>query len=296
MIFDFITPEIIKKMKPIVLTFAFFSVAVLSFAQHGTLYTKEDKAIFDKYTSYIEPFRDQPMDKVMEKTAEFFLGTPYVAHTLEMTPGETFVINLREMDCITFMENVIALSLTAKSGELSFDKFMDELRKMRYRNGNIDDYASRLHYTTDWFYENEKRGLVKNISQCLGGVKETKKINFMSAHRDAYRQLKTDDAMWWKIKTMEDTINKRGGFYYLPKQEIAKAAPMIPHMSVIAFTTSIAGLDVSHVVFAYRKEDKLTFIHASSTEEKVVIDDKTLEDYCDSQESCTGIIVIKINN
>lgn len=283
-------------MKPIVLTFASFFVTVLSFAQQGTLYTKDDKAIFDKYASYIEPFCDQPMEKVMEKTAEFFLGTPYVAHTLEMTPGETFVINLREMDCVTFMENVIALSLTAKSGELSFDKFMDELRKMRYRNGNIDDYASRLHYTTDWFYENEKRGLVKNIIACLGGVKETRKINFMSAHRDAYRQLETDDAMWWKIKTMEDTINKRGGFYYLPKKEIAKVVPQIPHMSIIAFTTSTEGLDVSHVVFAYRQGDKLTFIHASSTEGKVVIDEKTLADYCNSQESCTGIMVVKVND
>ena len=283
-------------MKPIVLTFTAFFVAALSFAQDATLYTKEDKAIFDKYASYIEPFRDQPMDVVMEKTAEFFLETPYVAHTLEMTARETFVINLREMDCVTFVENVLALSLTAKSDELSFDKFMDELRKMRYRNGNIDDYASRLHYTSDWIYENEKRGLVKNISQCLGGVKETKRINFMSVHRDAYRQLKTDDAMWWKIKAMEDAINKRGGFYYLPKQEIAKAAPMIPHMSLIAFTTSIEGLDASHVAFAYRLGDKLTFIHASSLAGKVVIDEETLEDYCASQESCTGIMVVKIND
>lgn len=283
-------------MKPIVLTFASFFVTVLSFAQQGTLYTKDDKAIFDKYASYIEPFCDRPMENVMEKTAEFFLGTPYVAHTLEMTQGETFVINLREMDCVTFMENVIALSLTAKSGELSFEKFMDELRKMRYRNGNIDDYVSRLHYTSDWIYENEKRGMVKNISSCLGGVKETKKISFMSAHRDAYRQLKNDDAMWWKIKTLEDTINKRGGFYYLPKNEIAKAVPQIPHISIIAFTTSIEGLDTSHVAFAYRQGEKLTFIHASSTEGKVVIDEKTLADYCDSQESCTGIMVVKVND
>ena len=283
-------------MKPIVLTFTAFFVVALAFAQDATLYTKEDKAIFDKYALYIEPFRDQPMDVVMEKTAEFFLETPYVAHTLEMTARETFVINLREMDCVTFVENVLALSLTAKSDELSFDKFMDELRKMRYRNGNIDDYASRLHYTSDWIYENEKRGVVKNISACLGGVKETKRINFMSTHRDAYRQLKNDDAMWWKIKAVEDGINKRGGFYYLPKQEIEKAAPLIPHMSMIAFTTSIEGLDTSHVAFAYRLGDKLTFIHASSLAGKVVIDEKTLDEYCASQEACTGIMVVKIND
>jgi hypothetical protein len=53
---------------------------------------------------------------------------------------------------------------------------------------------------------------------------------------------------------------------------------------------------VAALAFAYRLGDKLTFIHASSIEGKVVIDEKTLADYCDSQESCTGIMVVKIND
>lgn len=264
------------------------------FAQSETLFTREDKVIFDKYAVYIAPYRTQSMEKSLEKTAEFFVGTPYVAHTLEMTSDEAFVINLRELDCVTFVENVIALAETATSQELSFDKFLSELRKLRYRDGNIGDYISRLHYTSDWVYENEKRGAVKNISERLGGVKETKKIDFMSTHRNAYKQLKNDDEMWRKIIQREDSLNNRGGFYYLPNHTIALKSKEIPHMAMIAFVTSIKGLDTSHVGFSFRKDGKLTFIHASSAAKKVMIDKKTVYDYCMAQKTCTGIMVVTI--
>lgn len=265
------------------------------FAQSEALYTTKDKAIFDKYVVYIMPYRTQSIEKVLERTAEFFLETPYVAHTLEIASDETFVINLRELDCVTFVENVIALTETAISQDVSFDKFLLELRKLRYRNGDISDYASRLHYTSDWVHENEKRGMVKNISHVLGGSKEVDKIDFMSTHRSTYNQLKSDDKMWQKIVQMEDSVNSRGGFWYLPKKDILMKSREIPHMAMIAFVTSIEGLDTTHVGFIYKKSEKLTFIHASSAEKKVVIDKKTLYDYCMEQKSCKGIMVVATN-
>ena len=65
-------------------------------------------------------------------------------------------------------------------------------------------------------------------------------------------------------------------------------------MSIIAFTTSINGLDVTHTGFAYQKDGELTFIHASSAKNKVIIDSLTLSDYCNLQKSSTGIIVAKL--
>lgn len=275
----------------------FISINLSLFAQQKNYCTREDKAIFDKYVTYIQPFRAQPMSEVMEKTAAFFIGTPYVAHTLEVTPSEELVVNLRALDCLTFVENVIALSRAAKSDQLSFCNFTDELQKIRYRNIKIDDYASRLHYTSDWVFENEKQGVVENISQTLGGVKDARTIDFMSTHTDAYRQLKSDVAMCKKIVAMENELNNRGGFYYLPKQHIIEKSDRIPHMAMLAFATSIKGLDATHVAFAYRKENgELSFIHASSLAKKVVIDNKSLSDYCASQKKCTGIMVMKVEN
>ncbi len=46
----------------------------------------------------------------MLEIGKFFLGTPYVVGTLETKRGEHLVVNLREFDCVTFVENVVALA------------------------------------------------------------------------------------------------------------------------------------------------------------------------------------------
>lgn len=253
--------------------------------------TDLDRKIFSSYITYIKPWQSSPLDTLLEKTALFFLNAPYVAHTLEIQDEEGLVVNLREFDCTTFVETVIALARTAHSGIPEFDTFLNELQLIRYRGGIVNEYASRLHYTSDWLYDNEKKGILKNLSAGLGGTLEKKTINFMGTHRDAYRQLKDDDALWVEIQKIEGDINKRGGFYYIPKGDIAAVASKIPHMSVVAFTTSVNGLDVTHMGFAFHTGNRLAFIHASSAKNKVVIDQKSLSEYCTGQSSCTGIIV-----
>lgn len=275
-----------------------------SFSQ-AVVVVDSDKQLFSKYAEQIAPYQSQPIETILEQTALFFLETPYVASTLDKNDEEQLVVNLQELDCVTFVENVMALSLAASHNNLSRDSFTDsftdsfieKLTEIRYRNNQVTDYASRIHYTSDWMYENDRKGLLQNISQQLMGVKETKQINFMSTHRSAYKQLASDDAMLAKIVEREDIMNSRGGFYYLPKEQIATQAKDIPHMVIIGFVTAIDGLDTTHVGFAYRqKNGELGFIHASSQLKKVVIDSKTLSEYCLSQKNCKGIIVAEIIN
>lgn len=257
-------------------------------------YTPEDRQIFDRYIAYIQPSRKLPLDSLLQKTAHFFLESPYVAHTLELGGEEALVVNLRQFDCTTFVETVLALTRTARAENPNFDTFLGELLQIRYRDGKLEDYTSRLHYTTDWIRNNETKELVENISAVLSGVLEEKEITFMTAHRDAYKQLKNDVPLFEKMRQVENKINQQGGFFYLPKMKIPTAASEIPHMSMVAFTTSIKGLDVTHMGFAYHDNGRLTFIHASSSQKKVVVDKKTIFDYCNGQSSCTGIVVVKI--
>lgn len=263
----------------------------------STSVSQQDKAqtLFNHYVKHITPYRSAPMETVMEQTAHFFLETPYVAGTLDVNDDkEQLIVNLHEMDCVTYVENVIALSKAAVSNNFTFEAFKTHLQNIRYRDGQLADYASRLHYTSDWIYNNQEKGVVENISQQLSTVKETKEINFMSTHRSAYRQLAHNDAMLEKIKQTEQQINNRGGFYYLPKQDIAAMATHIPHMAVVGIVTTIDGLDTTHIGFAYHKDGKLGFIHASSLKNEVVIDAKTLSEYCMGQKNCKGIIVAKV--
>ena len=282
-------------MKSIYITILLFLAAGVISAQPKALFTPGDQTLFNDYLSYIKPYKELPVDSLLENTAIFFLEKPYVAHTLEVTEEERVVVNLRAFDCTTFVETVIALTNTARQEKPAFGFFLDQLQKIRYREGQVQGYASRLHYTSDWVGENERKGLVTNISHLLGGVKEEKQIHFMTSHRDAYKQLKSDDQTLKEILTMENEINLREGFYYLPKADIAVITERIPHMAMIAFTTSIDGLDVTHMGFSFRQDGRLTFIHASSAKNRVVIDEKSLSDYCAAQKSCSGIIVAAIN-
>lgn len=276
------------------LTIFFLLLATVAYGQQTAIVSPDDRRVFDAYIEYIEPWSDGADEVILEKTAAFFLDRPYVAHTLEGGEVEALVVNLRKFDCFTFVETVTALAAAVKEGEPTIAAFTDNLEKIRYRGGVIEGYSSRLHYTVDWLHDNKKLGYYRNISSEIGGVNEDKTINFMSAHRSAYKHLKDDDEMLDKIILIEDEINSRGGFSYLPKQNIKAMEQMIPHMSVVAFATSIEGLDVTHVGFAFRKDGELTFIHASSVLNKVVIDEKSLNDYCESQRSCTGIVVAEV--
>ena len=268
-------------------------LALATFSQ-SINYDQQDKVIFEEYAKALKPFQSKSKELILQKTAEFFLEKPYVAGTLDKNDIEKLVINLREFDCVTFVETVMALANTTASNDLTFDNFASQLKQIRYRNGVIDGYDSRLHYTSDWAENNVEKKILSAKSQELGGILETKNIDFMTSQRSAYNALKTDDEMLGKIKSIENDINKRKGFYYLPKEKITSKEAEIPHMAMIAFTTSIKGLDTTHTGFAYKKNGKLTFIHASSAKNKVVIDEKTLSDYCKGQKSCTGIMVMPV--
>ena len=143
-----------------------------------------------------------------------------------------------EFDCTTFVETLGA-SRTVLSDSPSFETFLSELRNIRYRNGVVTGYASRIHYTSDWVFEQETHGRLKNVSAFLRGVMERKEINFMSTNRQLYRKLMSDDEALKEIITMEKELNSRGGFSYIPKEKIGNVASEIPHMAMIGFVTSI---------------------------------------------------------
>ena len=105
--------------------------------------TPQERLIFEEYVSYITPYKSDSKEFVLQKTAEFFLGNPYVAGTLDKNTKEKLVVNLREFDCVTYIETVIALADAAKTNELTFDDFSERLLKIRYRNAELNGYDSR---------------------------------------------------------------------------------------------------------------------------------------------------------
>jgi len=232
------------------------------------------------------------VDSSMVHAALFFLNTPYVANTLDTLDTEDLIINFREMDCMTFVETCLALSRMLQYSNPDMDSFERELRLIRYRNGVLNDYVSRLHYTSDWIFDNVKKGVVEDITYALGGQKFKPNVSFMSENYMKYKHLKDNPEAVKEIETIESEINKRGSYYFLPKQRIEAHQSSIKSGDIICFTTSVPGLDISHFGIAYRFKGQLTFIHASSTAKKVIINPESLVDYCNKINSNTGIIVL----
>ena len=125
--------------------------------------------------------------------ARQFLGLPYVAHTLE-GDNEMLTINTSQLDCTTFVEAVIALAYTVGEGGTSWRDYAKNLERIRYRDGNLDGYASRLHYISDWIINNSSRNNFSEVTKQIPNASNiTKTINFMSTHRDSYKSLADND-------------------------------------------------------------------------------------------------------
>ncbi len=220
-----------------------------------------------------------------------FLDTPYVEKTLEVGDKETLVVNLRGLDCTTFVENALAFTSMLKKEQLDFDNFIKNLKTIRYRNGILDGYPSRLHYFTDWIRNNEKKGLVQDITSELGGREHKKVINFMGTHRDLYPFLE-QDKNYNAILKAEAELAKES-LCILAQDEIQNNEHLIQSGDIIALATSIKGLDVTHTGIAIRKADgRIHLLHASISG-SVRITKKPLVDYLKKIKSNVGIIVAR---
>lgn len=228
----------------------------------------------------------------MGKIALLFVGTEYVAGTLEGEGPEACRVDLTGLDCVTFLENVLCIARILKKDKTSFDDFKGEISFTRYREGILTDYTSRLHYTSDWIYDNEKKKVVRNITKEIGGEEFPFKVSFMSKNPHFYQSLKEFPEFIKTIAMLEKEINKRK-HWYIPKSKIKEAQKHIQTGDIIALATDKEGLDYGHTGLAYQDErGKMRFLHASQRKKKVLLDAE-LYKYTQSIETHIGITIAR---
>jgi cell wall-associated NlpC family hydrolase len=253
----------------------------------------KDQEILSRIFDQLNNEKNKSTAQLVVLTGKCLIGTPYVAHTLEMAP-EQLVVNLRGLDCTTYVENCLAIARTLKSEEANFDKFTKELIKIRYRDGVIVSYPSRLHYFSDWIYENDTKGFVKDVSKEIGNIPYPPAVNFMSTHSDSYQQLKNNTAFVAQLADKEKEISART-MYYLPKDKLPLFENKLQEGDIIGITTSVSGLDITHVGIVVKQNGRVHFMHASSKAERVIISETTLIDYLARNKLATGIMVVRPN-
>jgi len=251
-----------------------------------------DKEIVENILKQLKTNQKLETGLLVIEVGKLFLEVPYVANTLEVGGNEKMVINLRELDCTTFAENCLALAYTIKKENPTFNDFVDVLRFIRYRDGILNGYPSRLHYFSDWIFNNDQKKAVKSISKDIANVAIDNKVSFMSKHPEDYPALKGNPDFATDIAFQENVISNRKT-WYIPKNRLFEFEHLIHDGDIIGITTNMQGMDISHVVIGIHKEGRIHLLHASLKYKKVLISNETLEQYLNTQKSATGIMVAR---
>jgi hypothetical protein len=256
----------------------------------------QGRDVFDRLLAQARERRwsDLPIGERIGAVGMALRETPYVASTLELYDDrEVCSVDFRGLDCVTFFELALALARMFKRGERTPEALLAEVTFLRYRGGQVTDYASRLHYLSDWFFDNQTKRVVRLITPDLPGAERfTHRVNFMSRHPSAYRQLKASPDQVAKIALREAEINARVT-YYVPRDKVATAQRLLMTGDIIGITTTIDGLDCAHSGVCYRDETGVPrLLHASTTRNAVVLDEDVAT-YLASVRTHSGIMVAR---
>ena len=209
--------------------------------------------------------------------AKKMLDVPYVAGTLDGNEEERLVVRTDALDCTTFVETVLAFCIADKRGERDFEGFKKALTDIRYRDGILNGYTSRLHYFSDWIRNNEQMGFFKECtSETACAQPQELWLDFMTTHVDSYLPMKKNPELVKEMAAHEK--NWQGTVVsYIPKEKLNLSSDelKIKDGDVLAMVTNIKGLDIVHVGFAFWREGKLHLLHASSSAKKVIEDPQT---------------------
>lgn len=276
--------------------FTCLSLVFVGFAisQNRLYCTPTNKALLEAHLHSLddEELQKLPINQIAIEVGTRFLGTVYEARTLEVEGEEKLVVHLQGLDCTTFLENVVVMARLVRIDRCEFEDFIAELERIRYRDGQLAGYDARLHYFTEWLSDNEAKGILADITEEIGGEVYDKQIDFMSTHRSAYPAL-ANDAFYETIKQAESKLNQNQR-HYIPKGKLAALEVNIQDGDLVAITTSIGGLDVSHTGMAIRENGRIHLLHASSNSKKVEVSSKPLADYLMGNKSQSGVMVARL--
>lgn len=232
---------------------------------------------------------------LMLTNAQTFIDTPYAANTLEMEDEEDLVINCDEVDCSTLVEYVLAMSLCPTQGnDMKEGDFAENLQRIRYRDGKIDGYTSRLHYVSDWIDNGIRGGFMEDVTAENSPYTQKLNLSYMSSNPQLYKLLASTPTNVSKMADYEKALTGQE-IHWLPKDVLpVNGLPWIKNGDIIAITTNIPGLDVAHLGIAIYVKDNLCLLHASSEKGKVLVEKNALNRLLARNDKWTGIRVIRM--
>lgn len=241
-------------------------------------------------------WRRLPIGELIGRIAMELKDTPYVGFTLELSKdSESCVVNLKGLDCVTFFEDSLGMARMIKRGKSRPEDLLAEIQTTRYRGGKMGDFTTRLHYTTDWFVDNEQKGVVKILTPELPGAQPfTQKVGIMSQRPGNYRQLKAHPELVQIIRRTEDKINTTP-LKYLPMSGLAAAEHLLQTGDIVGVTTTAEGIDIAHTGLCIKDEHgTVHFMDASSSQSRMKVTLESEISKClDWSPELTGVMIAR---
>jgi Protein of unknown function (DUF1460) len=226
------------------------------------------------------------------------VGTRYKHYTLEIDNRiESPSVNFQGMDCWTFFEIALGFARMLNEPESNWtpERLLHYIELDRYRGGECTgEYLSRLHYLEDWLYDNDRRGLVEDMTRSLGGVSVPHSAREMSVGWRHYRYLAANRSLLGPLARMEANVSSRP-LYQIPKGRVAKIEPKLRNGDIIGIISRDGRrYSTAHVGLAVRTKGGLHFLHASSPRNygRVIVDSR-LSEYLYRYRSNSGILVAR---
>ncbi len=210
----------------------------------------------------------QPLGQRLLKASARFLGTPYGFSPLGEGTGFDADPRLRwdRVDCVTFVEETMALSLARRPEEV-----LPLLDAIRYRGGSVA-YKTRNHLMeASWLPANTQAGFVRDVTFELGGA-------------DAVRAEKVLKEVAWqsaeaKALALPADAQAVGTFAFglLPVQHVFAHAAGFPSGTVLVVVREDAPgriTRVSHLGLVVQEGGRTYLRHATSVGAKAVVDEE----------------------
>lgn len=263
----------------------------------ATVFKGEDR--FNALVAQADKWKTLPIGDRTAAVGRALCGTPYKSYTLEIDDRvEAPSANFNGLDCWTFFEVSLAFArmLDEPRDQWTPQTFLKKIELDRYRGGSCNgSYLSRLHYLEDWLHDNDRRGMVQDLTRQLGGVRADHAAREMTVNWKGYRYMRNNPDLRRGIAQMEARVGSES-LYYIPKSQVASIEGQLRSGDIIGICSHDGGLiGTAHVGLAYRTSDGvLHFMHASSPHNygKVVLDQR-LSGYLTKFRSDAGILVAR---